>query len=258
MSVLDLSGHRTVVIGATGAIGAAICRTFAEAGASVFTCDLDAGASAALAGELPGEHDSAGIDVTDLAGVEAAAERAFGSGPVDSVIYAAGVSAAGDVIDTDWPVFERVMDINLNGAVRVAQAFGSRMVSAGRGGSIVFLSSTAGKRGTPGESAYAASKFALQGLTECFAAEVGIHEIRVNAICPHRVDTPMLRDVAVAEAAREGIGVEEMLDSYRAEAATRRLVDPAEVGATAAWLASPLSAGITGESVNVDGGALTG
>ncbi len=68
----------------------------------------------------------------------------------------------------------------------------------------------------------------------------------------------MLRDVAAAEAARAGIGVAEMLDSYRAEAATRSLVDPDQVGATAVWLASPLSAGITGESINVDAGALTG
>ncbi len=168
MAALVLTGHRAVVIGATGAIGAAICRSMAEAGATVLVCDLDGPTAADLARDLPGTHESDAIDVRDPAWVEAVAKQAFESGPVDSVVYAAGVSAAGNVIDTDWPTFDRVMDINLNGAVRVAQQFGSRMVTAAKGGSIVFLSSTAGKRGTPGESAYTASKFALQGVTECF------------------------------------------------------------------------------------------
>jgi NAD(P)-dependent dehydrogenase (short-subunit alcohol dehydrogenase family) len=132
------------------------------------------------------------------------------------------------------------------------------MLDAGRPGSFVFLSSTAGKRGEAGASAYCASKFGLLGMVECFAAEVAARGIRVNAICPGNVDSPLLRAVARDQARREGSSVEVVVEMYANVAAARRLVTPEEVAAVAVWLVSPAASGITGESINVDAGALTG
>ncbi len=247
-----------VVIGACGTIGSAVCRAFAGRGARVLALDLDPDAAAGLARSLPGAgHRGSSIDVTDLESVDAAASLSDHSG---AVVYAAGVETTCDVLDTDWPVYRRVLEINLIGAVAVGQAFGRRMIAAGEGGCFVYLSSVAGKRGEAGAAAYCASKFGLQGVVECFAAEVAMHGIRVNAICPGNVDSPMLRSVAEAQVRRESGArtTEDVMTSYVEDAAERRLVDPDEVAEVAAWLCSPAASGINGESINVDAGALTG
>jgi NAD(P)-dependent dehydrogenase (short-subunit alcohol dehydrogenase family) len=125
-------------------------------------------------------------------------------------------------------------------------------------GSFVFISSVAGKRGEPGASAYCVSKFGLLGLVESFAAEVATQGIRANAVCPGNVDSSMLQAVARQIAARERRSREAVMSDLVNAAATGRLVDPREVASTCLWLCSPLASGVTGESVNVDGGALTG
>jgi NAD(P)-dependent dehydrogenase (short-subunit alcohol dehydrogenase family) len=248
-----LAGHHAVVVGAGGALGRAICRACARAGARVTALDRDEGAAAAaVAGAPGGPHAAHALDVTDLDAVRAAAARA---GAVDSVVYAAGLTATFDVLDTDWDAYHRLLDVNLHGALRVAQAFGAAMVAARRPGSFAFLSSTAGLRGEAGASAYCASKFGLRGLVESFAAEMAPHGIRVNAICPGDVDSPMLREVAAGQAARAGVAAGEVLAAYAAASPAGRLVRPEEVAGVAVWLASPLAAGVAGESVTVDLGA---
>lgn len=249
-------GHHAVVAGAGGAIGAAICRAYADAGARVTALDLDlAAAEAAIDGLPAGPHAAGRVDVCDRGDVAHAAEAA---GVADSVVYAAGLAPTFDLLAFDWEAYERTIAVNLHGALHVAQAFAAAMVDARRPGAITFLSSVAGKHGEAGAIAYCASKFGLQGAMESLAAELGVHGVRVNAICPGNVDTPMLHEVARAQAAREDRDPEAVLREYAGLAAARRLVTTAEVGAVAAWLASPLASGITGESVNVDAGALTG
>jgi NAD(P)-dependent dehydrogenase (short-subunit alcohol dehydrogenase family) len=256
MSLTLPDGHRAVVVGAAGAIGAAICRAYADAGARVIALDLDGDAAAALSASVPGgPHDAAALDVTDREAVERVAAAA---GAVDSVVYAAGLAPTFELLAFDWEAYHRTLAVNLHGALHVAAAFGGQIVAAGRPGALTVLSSTAGKQGEAGAIAYCASKFALQGVVESFAAEVGARGLRVNAICPGNVDTPMLRGVAAAQAELEGRDADAVLDDYAQGAAARRLVTVEEVGAVAVWLASPLASGITGESVNVDAGALTG
>lgn len=256
MSLSLPSGHHAVVVGAGGAIGAAICRAYAEAGARVTALDLDlVAAERVVAGLHGGSHTAGAIDVTDRDDVTRAAAVADAA---DSVVYTPGLAPTFEVLDFDWESYHRTIAVNLHGALYVAQAFGRPMVEGRRGGAFTFLSSSAGKHGEPGAAAYCASKFALQGVMECFAAEVGDKGVRVNAICPGNVDTPMLRGVAEAQAQLEGRAPGEVLEEYAQLAATRRLVTVEEVGAVAVWLASPLASGITGESVNVDAGALTG
>jgi NAD(P)-dependent dehydrogenase (short-subunit alcohol dehydrogenase family) len=256
---LRLEGHRTAVIGAGGAIGTAVCRAYGEAGACVCALDLDEDAARRAIADLPDHmHAALRIDVADPRSVEQAAEESWREEVVDSVVYCPGVVFTADVVETDWARYRELMAVNLDGAFYTAAAFGRRMLAARLAGSFLFISSTAGRRGEAGASAYCASKFALIGLVESFAAEVSGAGIRANAICPGNVESPMLRSIACDVAVREGRSEVEVLDELAHAGAARRLVAPAEVASAVVWLASPLASAITGESIRVDMGQLLG
>ena len=246
-------GHVAVVIGAGGAIGAACARAFAEAGATVWSVDLLEQAAAGALTDLAGGHRTAACDVTDPASCERLAELV---GKADSVVYAAGLNADGNVVDIDWNAYRKVMAVNLDGAFHIGAAFGRRMSARGAGGAFVFLSSTAGLRGEAGASIYCASKFGLIGFVESMAAEFAGERIRVNTVCPGTVDSPMLRDVARRIAERTGADAEDIWREMAHSGAARRLVTPAEVATLCLHLASPASAAITGTTVRVDAGAM--
>lgn len=252
---LTLDDHHAVVVGGAGALGEAICRAYADAGAHISLYDLDVAAAERVVGSLGEGHHCGAVDVTDTASVERMAGEA---GFADSVVYCAGVAFTAELRSTDWEQYRRLMAINLDGAFYVGGAFSRRMVDAGREGSFIFMSSTAGLRGEAGAASYCASKFAVNGLMESLAAELSSAGIRANAVAPGNVDSPMLRCVAENQAAREGTAVEEMLDRYAHAGAAVRLVDPAEVGATVVWLASPMASGVTGHVIRVDTGQMIG
>jgi NAD(P)-dependent dehydrogenase (short-subunit alcohol dehydrogenase family) len=246
-------GHRAVVVGAGGTIGAAICRGYADAGAAVLALDIDEASARAVAAALPGRgHRATGLDVTDLDAVRPVASAAAEAG-VSSVCYAAGVAPTFDVLRFDWDAYRQTIAVNLDGALHIAHTFGQVMAAA-RGGSFCFLSSVAGRRGEAGAAAYCASKFALLGMVESFAAEAGQHGIRVNAICPGDVDSPMLTRVARAQAARHGSNVAAELKAAAGSAALRRLVRAQEVADAVVWLASPHASAITGAAIDVTAG----
>jgi NAD(P)-dependent dehydrogenase (short-subunit alcohol dehydrogenase family) len=252
---LALDDHHAVVVGGAGALGEAICNAYANAGARVSLYDLDADAAARVVASLGDAHHCGRVDVTDPSSVERMAGEA---GFTDSVVYCAGVAFTAELHRTEWEQYRRLMAINLDGAFYVGGAFSRRMIDAGREGSFVYLSSTAGLRGEAGASAYCASKFGINGLMESLAAELAPAGIRANSVAPGNVDSPLLRSVAENQAGREGTSVEEMLDRYAHAGAAVRLVDPAEVGATVVWLASPLASGVTGHVVRVDAGQMVG
>jgi len=249
---------RAAIVGATGALGRACAEAFAAAGTRVLALDLDAGAAAALAAGLPGGgHSGAALDVTDPQACARAAEAA-GAPACDAVVYAAGVAVTADLAEHDWAEYRRTMAVNLDGAFHAGQAFVRPMLAAGRPGAFVFLSSVAGRRGEAGASAYCASKFGLIGLVESFAAELTGHGIRVNAVCPGNVDSPLLRAVSRDIAAREGTDAQAVYASHARVGAATRLVAPAEVAAACLFLCSAGAAGITGTTLTVDVGAMIG
>jgi NAD(P)-dependent dehydrogenase (short-subunit alcohol dehydrogenase family) len=247
-----------VVIGAGGGIGQAICKTFAYADYTIYALDKNENAAAASTSDLNGDHYHAALDVTDIDDVQAMASDIWADHSVDAVIYAPGVVFTANLANMPWQKYRNLMRVNLDGAFYVGQAFVQPMLAATRPGSFVFLSSMAGKRGEAGASAYCASKFGIIGLTQSFAAEVAVQDIRVNAICPGNVDTPMLRRVAKDIASNQARPEADVWQELANVAAAKRLVTPAEIAETCLWLCSPAASGITGEAINVDAGALSG
>jgi NAD(P)-dependent dehydrogenase (short-subunit alcohol dehydrogenase family) len=250
--------HTVVIFGAGGGIGRATTQAFANAGATVWAVDIDANAVDETVKRLGNTHRSATVDVSDANAVNELATHIWQASPVDSVVYAPGLVFTANVADLEFSDYKRLMAVNLDGAFYVAKAFVREMLSNKRAGSFVFLSSMAGKRGEAGASAYCASKFGLLGMVQSFAAEVATHDIRVNAICPGNVNTPMLRNVAEAIARNTNRNVNDVWQEMANVAAAKRLVEPDEVAQTCLWLCSPSASGITGESINVDAGALSG
>ncbi len=234
---------RVVVIGAAGGIGGACVTSFSDAGWAVIGTDLH-----------PNDTIVA-LDVTDRAAVEAFADKA---GPVDALVYSAGAVATMPIAETDFDIYRRIMAVNLDGAAFVASAFARRMIAQGAGGSLVFVSSAAGLRGEANASAYCASKFGLIGLVQAIAAELTAHDIRVNAVAPGNVDTPMLRAVARDIATVSGDDFDSVWDGMAKAGAAQRLVAPEDVAATCLALCGPGLSAVTGATVPVDGGYLLG
>lgn len=236
---------RVAVIGAGGAIGAALCAVLAREGAEPLACDINTEAARVEP-----------VDVTDPDDVAALAGRV--GAPLDGLVYAAGVAFTARLGRIDWAEYRRLMAVNLDGAFHCCQAFLPALRAGAGGGSVVLISSMAGLRGEAGASAYAASKFALIGLAESFAAEGTEQGPRVNALCPGNVDSPLLRKVA-RDIAREQGGTEDKVYSGMARVgAAERLVRPEEVAEAALWLLSPAAGGVTGTSMRVDAGGMVG
>lgn len=244
------------ILGAAGGIGAATARLAAERGFRVVAGDL-ADPSAAVAG-LPHEPLAVQADVTDPEAMLGFACAAQGAGEVAVLVYAAGIVATMPVDQTDWTVQRRIMAVNLDGAFFAAAGFAPVFREQGQGGTAVFISSIAGRRGEAGASAYCASKFGLIGLVESLAAEWAPMGVRACAVAPGNVDTPMLARVARDIAANEGAPEAEVWERIRNVGAARRLVSPEEVAETCLALASPGLSAVTGVTLTVDAGAMVG
>jgi len=169
-------------------------------------------------------------------------------GRVDIVVNNAGAARGEDrkpVIDLDVDTWRTVIDVNLTGTFLMSKVFGGTLVEQGNGGSIVNISSIAGKLLPPNTSAYAASKAAIQALTACMAREVGRQGVRVNAICPGVVDTFRLDDLGRGEA------WESMIDQV---IPLGRAGTGEDIARAVVFLCSDEGAWVTGQSWNVDGG----
>ncbi|SRR5579883_1008246 len=257
-----MAGQVVLVTGAGSGIGAATARSFAEAEAEVALLDRDEAALKAVAHELR-EHGYVVsqwvCDVTDEQAVahtvRAAAEQ---HRRLDHAVLSAGILYNGLVAEMPLAAWQRTLDVNLTGSFLVAREAVRLMLSRGQGGTITFLSSEAGKHGSAYGGAYCASKFGVLGLMESLASEVTGRGIRVNAVCPGDVDTPMIVQNAREMAAARGLSEDEHRRRVLAAIPMARLARPEEVAAVCLFLASPAASYISGESINVDGGQLGG
>ena len=236
---------KALVIGAAGHLGKACVEELLASGSEVYAADLS---KPSVAGAQAIE-----LDVTNLASMKSQISEIEKSGPIEALIYAAGVNFTGYVDQTDWQQYQKLMQVNLQGAFHVGAALQESMRSTRRDFSSVFISSTAGLKGEAGGSIYVATKFGLIGFVQSFASEIAQFGGRANAVCPGNVDSPMLRKLAVQIAARQSKTEEQILGELAASSAFNRLIDPREVARTCAWLLSSNSSGISGQTIVVDG-----
>jgi NAD(P)-dependent dehydrogenase (short-subunit alcohol dehydrogenase family) len=235
------------ITGGASGIGLATVRRLLEAGWKVAAVDRDKTALAALRREL-GERPNvfiAALDVTDEKAVdETVAKAAQALGGLDGVVNSAGIAADIPALDTPVDLFRKILDVNVVGTFLVARAAGRLMKEKG-GGAIVNISSISGVRGSKGRSAYGASKGAVIVLTQVLANDLGRYNIRVNAVAPGPVDTPMVQ-------AMHTPGDRELWTRYLP---LRRYGRPEEIASVIEFLLDGTKSGyVTGEIVAVDGG----
>ncbi len=234
-----------VIVGARGTIGRACAEAILAQGEQVFALDL-------VDAEIDGATSRA-VDVTDRDAVRRTIAAIDAESPITALVYAAGVNATGTVDAIDWADYDRLMAVNLQGAFHVGAALQSVCRATPRACGSVFISSTAGLVGEAGGSIYVASKFALRGFVESFAAELAPLGARANTVCPGNVDSVMLTRLAEQFADRDGTKPQAVLDALAASSAFNRLITPAEVAETCAWLCSHRASGISGQTIVVDG-----
>ena len=249
----DLSGLVVVVTGAAGGMGTAITHTLAGAGASVLAADRVGATRTPAPGDAPGavvDHD---VDVADAASVEAMVTAAVDHfGRLDAAVNAAAIEfETAPLAETPDEDFDRMMAVNTRGVFLCMKHELRAMLAGGSGGSIVNIASTNSFRPQADQPAYTASKHAVLGLTRSAAIDYARHGIRINAICPGAIDTPMLRD-AMARRGRDAEDVARRLSRFG------RFGRPDEIAQAALWLCSPASSFTTGDALMVDGGMLAG
>lgn len=232
-------------------MGAAIVRALVAAGARVVATDRSIEALAALAEPLGSAVVGHAADLADDGVAEAIVALAVQRfGRFDAAVNAAGIE--NEIVPlhlTTDAAFDRLMDINVRAVFRCMRAEIAAMLAAGTGGSIVNIASTNSFRPQHDQPAYTASKHAVLGLTRSAALDYGAHGIRVNAICPGAIDTPMLRD-AMDRRGRDADEVARRLTRFG------RFGTPEEIAAAAVWLCSDESSFTTGHALAVDGGML--
>ena len=241
-----LEGKRVVVTGAAGGIGSATCRRLASEGAYVIATDIQGDRSCRLGAEIGGEGRA--LDVTNY---DQAVALAAELDPVDVLVNCAGWDAGQFFLDSDPSFWQKVMKINLLGPMGVTHAFCRHMAERGRG-TIVTVSSDAGKGGSTGETPYAAAKGGLIAFTRSLAREMGRHNVTVNCVCPGPTETAMLKKVWVDERG------DRILEAMRRAAPLRRFGQPEDIAACIAYLASDDASYVTGQAISVNGGLVIG
>lgn len=245
---MRLDGKVALVTGAFGGLGRDFARMLARAGASVVLAGrrIDDGRAIALGMAGEGFRVAAvGMDVTDRASVDAAIDEAASAfGVVDVLVNNAGVAITRPFLDLTERDWGSVLDVNLDGAWRVAQAVARRLKDADRAGAIVNIASVLAERVAAQVAPYAVSKAALVQLTKAMALELARHRIRVNALAPGYVETPLNSDFFAT-----GSG-----QALVRRIPQRRLGRVEDLEAPLVLLASDASAYMTGAVIAVDGG----
>ena len=250
---IGLHGKRVLVTAGAQGIGLAITQAFVAAGAQVHICDINEGFLAHAKHLLPQVGQSR-TDVSDAAQVDALfADIGARWGGLDVLVNNAGIAGpTSPVEDTELAAWDQTIAINLTGPFLCTRRAVPLLKAAG-GGSIVNLSSAAGKFGFPLRTPYSASKFGVIGLTETWAMELGPSKIRVNAILPGIVAGERQERVIAAKAASYGIEHEAMRERLLAKVSLRSMVTAQDIANQIVFICSPAGASISGQSLSVCG-----
>ncbi|MGP1358202.1 SDR family oxidoreductase [Roseicyclus sp.] len=253
MRLPGLAGRRVAVTAGGAGIGLAIARTLAGQGARLAICDVDEAALARAAAEL-------GAEVAEIADVseEAQVDGFFYKirermGGLDALVNNAGIAGpTGGVEEIEPADWRRCLDVCLTGQFLCARRAVPMLKEAG-GGSIVNISSAAGRFGYAYRTPYSAAKWGVIGLTQSLAKELGGHGIRANAILPGIIEGPRIERVIAARAAQVGVSHADMTEEYVSRISLRRMTPPEDVAAMAAFLISEAGRNVSGQSLPVDG-----
>jgi len=255
---MSLTDQRALVTGASAGIGRSIALALASAGCRVVVSARGVEGLQTLAAEIAAAGGTCQVetcDVTRSDQVERLAQAVQASlGGIDILIHSAGASESHKFIGHPDELWDRMLSTNLTSAYYVTKAFAPGMVERGYG-RIILVASSAARVGAKYVAAYTAAKHGVLGLTRALAVELGPN-VTVNAICPGYTNTPMTdRSVKhiVARTGRTAENVRRILASANPQG---RLIEPAEVAAVALFLAEVSSRSITGQAVQVDGGAV--
>jgi NAD(P)-dependent dehydrogenase (short-subunit alcohol dehydrogenase family) len=251
------SGQVVVITGAARGIGKACAIRFAQEGANVACLDLLAEENQAVAAEceaLGVEAIALSCDVTDPENVQACTRAILERwGRIDTLITSAGIYSGSPLTEVSLGQWQRLIDINLTGVFLCNQAVASTMIAQGSG-SIINISSMAGKTSWPATAEYSASKTGVIGLTRSVAMELAEYGATANAVCPGNTLTEMVRNVAGRQGEMLGMTGEEWLQMRANDCPMNRLAEPWEIAGVCAFLASKDSRYITGQAIEVDGG----
>jgi NAD(P)-dependent dehydrogenase (short-subunit alcohol dehydrogenase family) len=243
-SMFDLTGKSALVVGAGSGIGEASAQGLAAFGASVVCADMDAQAAQNTAGEISsegGKAEALELDMTDPGSVDAAVERV---GPPDVLVSTPSVNVRKPVLEITDEEFDKIIELNLKGTFRLIRNFGRGMAERGSG-SIIAFSSIRGQVVEPGQGIYAATKAGTVQMLRALASEVGPRGVRVNAIAPGIVETPLTAQIKDSP---------DWYDSYAAKSILGRWAQPHEMVGMVVYLASEASSYVTGGFMLVDGG----
>ena len=251
---MHLAGKTVLITGAGSGIGAACAREFAALGARVVVTDRAKSSAAAVAATLANSVSFA-LDVADVGGSAAVVEEISRSvGDIDVLVNNAGIFAMQPLLDVTPEHFDQLFAVNTRGMFFMLQATARTMVRSGIHGAIVNVASQAGRRGEAPSSVYAATKAAVISLTQSAALALTQYGIRVNAVAPGVVDTPMWQDIdsqqASAQLRQPGWYTSQVVQAIPA----RRLGQPFEIAKAVAFLASSDSSYLLGQTINIDGG----
>ena len=246
---LDLTGLRVAITAGAGGIGRVMADSFAACGGRVFVSDVDA------AGLAASGHRGMVADAGKVGDLDAFMDAALAElGGLDVLVNNAGIAGpTARIEDVDPAALDATLQVDLAAMFHCARRAVPALRAAG-GGSIVNLSSAAGKFGFPLRSPYAAAKWGVIGFTRTLAIELGPDGIRVNAILPGLVEGPRIRNVIRAKAAAAGVSDNEQTERSLSSVSLRCFVTQQDIANMALYLCSPFGATISGQALSVDGG----
>lgn len=250
-------GKTVLIAGGSGGMGQAIAARFIAEGAGLYLCDINRRALDEAVSALGASATAIETDVTQVADCARAVDTAIAAtGRLDLLINAAGIWTEGPSEAATEAEWDRVVDVNLKGTFFLCRYAIPHLAKTG--GSIINISSDAGVIGSKGAAIYCASKGGVNLLTKSLARELAARGIRVNAICPCDVETPMIEYQANTFGGGDPEGYKRALLSIYPQGPRARFATPAEIAAFVYFVASPEAAPITGACLSIDFGTTAG